>query len=69
MPKAAEVAALLAAAGMRVGEAIGFDRADAGLDADVLTVRNGEFRGAGRQGAVVTRSCVRWRPRSGRGPG
>jgi integrase len=33
---------LLAATGMRVGEAISLDRADAGLDAGVLTVRNGK---------------------------
>jgi integrase/recombinase XerD len=33
---------LLAATGMRVGEAIGLDRGDADLDAGVLTVRNGK---------------------------
>jgi integrase/recombinase XerD len=33
---------LLAATGMRVGEAISLDRADADLDAGVLTVRNGK---------------------------
>jgi integrase/recombinase XerD len=34
---------LLAAAGLRLGEAIGLDRADADLDGAVLTIRDGKF--------------------------
>ena len=34
---------LLAATGMRLGEAIGLDRADADLDGGVLTIRDGKF--------------------------
>jgi integrase/recombinase XerD len=34
---------LLAATGMRLGEAIGLDRADADLDDGVLTIRDGKF--------------------------
>jgi integrase len=34
---------LLAATGMRLGEAIGMDRADADLDGGVLTIRDGKF--------------------------
>jgi integrase/recombinase XerD len=34
---------LLAATGMRVGEAIGLDRADTDLDGGVLTIRDGKF--------------------------
>ena len=34
---------LLAATGMRLGEAVGLDRADADLDGGVLTIRDGKF--------------------------
>ena len=33
----------LAATGMRLGEALGLDRADADLDGGVLTIRDGKF--------------------------
>jgi integrase len=46
---------LLAATGMRLGEAIGLDRADADLDGGVLTIRDGKF---GRSRLVTLHSTV-----------